>query len=58
MMTKREILIDDKVRIEKINDRIQLYNNFKDELKDEDVLLIFKTLIDLLEGAINGSRKE
>lgn len=58
MMTKREILIDDKVRIEKINDRIQLYNNFKDELKDEDVLLILKTLIDLLEGAINGSRKE
>lgn len=57
-MTKRETLIDDKARIEKLNDRIQLYNNFKDELKDEDVLLILKTLIDLLEGAINGSRKE
>lgn len=57
-MTKREILSDDKARIEKLNDRIQLYNNFKDELKDEDVLLIIKTLIDLLEGAINGSRKE
>ena len=57
-MTKREILSDDKARIEKLNDRIQLYNNFKAELKDEDVLLILKTLIDLLEGAINGSRKE
>lgn len=57
-MTKREILSDDKARIEKLNDRIQLYNNFKDELKDEDVLLILKTMIDLLEGAINGSRKE
>ena len=57
-MTKREILSDDKERIEKLNDRIQLYNNFKDELKDEDVLLILKTLIDLLEGAINGSRRE
>lgn len=57
-MTKREILSDDKARIEKLNDRIQLYNNFKDDLKDEDVLLILKTLIDLLEGAINGSRKE
>lgn len=57
-MTKRETLIDNKRRIEKLNDRIQLYNNFKDELKDEDVLLILKTLIDLLEGAINGSRKE
>lgn len=57
-MTKRETLIDDKARIEKLNDRIQLYNNFKAELKDEDVLLILKTLIDLLEGAINGSRKE
>lgn len=57
-MTKREILTDDKTRIEKLNDRIQLYNNFKAELKDEDVLLILKTLIDLLEGAINGSRKE
>ena len=57
-MTKREILIDDKVRIEKINDRIQLYNGFKAELKDEDAMLILKTLIDLLEGAINGSRKE
>ena len=57
-MTKREILSDDKARIEKLNDRIQLYNNFKDELRDEDVLLILKTLIDLLEGAINGSRKE
>lgn len=57
-MTKRETLSDDKARIEKLNDRIQLYNNFKDELKDEDVLLILKTLIDLLEGAINGSRKE
>lgn len=57
-MTKRETLIDDKARIEKLNDRIQLYNNFKADLKDEDVLLILKTLIDLLEGAINGSRKE
>lgn len=57
-MTKRETLSDDKARIEKLNDRIQLYNNFKVELKDEDVLLILKTLIDLLEGAINGSRKE
>lgn len=57
-MTKRETLIDNKCRIEKLNDRIQLYNNFKAELKDEDVLLILKTLIDLLEGAINGSRKE
>ena len=58
MMTKREILIDDKVRIEKINDRIQLYNGFKADLNDEDVIIILKTLIDLLEGAINGSRKE
>lgn len=58
MMTKRETLIDNKCRIEKLNDRIQLYNGFKAELKDEDVLLILKTLIDLLEGAINGSRKE
>lgn len=57
-MTKREILVDDKTRIERINDRIQLYNNFKAELKDEDVLLILKTLIDLLEGAINRSGKE
>ena len=57
-MTKRETLSYDKARIEKLNDRIQLYNNFKAELKDEDVLLILKTLIDLLEGAINGSRKE
>lgn len=57
-MTKREILVDDKARIERINDRIQLYNNFKAELKDEDVLLILKTLIDLLEGAINRSGKE
>lgn len=57
-MTKRETLSDDKARIEKLNDRIQLYNNFKADLKDEDVLLILKTLIDLLEGAINGSRKE
>ena len=57
-MTKMETLSDDKARIEKLNDRIQLYNNFKAELKDEDVLLILKTLIDLLEGAINGSRKE
>ncbi len=58
MMTKRETLIDNKCRIEKLNDRIQLYNGFKAELNDEDVLLILKTLIDLLEGAINGSRKE
>lgn len=57
-MTKRETLIDNKRRIEKLNDRIQLCNGFKAELKDEDVLLILKTLIDLLEGAINGSRKE
>lgn len=57
-MTKRETLSDDKARIEKLNDRIQLYNNFKAELNDEDVMLILKTLIDLLEGAINGSRKE
>ena len=57
-MTKRETLIDNKRRIEKLNDRIQLYNGFKAELKDEDVLLILKTLIDLLEGAINGNRKE
>lgn len=57
-MTKRETLIDNKCRIEKLNDRIQLHNNFKAELKDEDVLLILKTLIDLLEGAINGSSKE
>ena len=57
-MTKRETLSDDKARIEKLNDRIQLCNNFKAELKEEDVLLILKTLIDLLEGAINGSRKE
>lgn len=56
-MTKREILTDDKTRIEKINDRIQLYNGFKAELNDEDVILILKTLIDLLEGAINGSGK-
>ncbi len=58
MMTKRETLIDNKCRIEKLNDRIQLYNGFNAELNDEDVLLILKTLIDLLEGAINGSRKE
>ena len=57
-MTKREILSDDKCRIEKLNDRIQLYNGFKAKLNDEDVMLILKTLIDLLEGAINGSRKE
>lgn len=57
-MTKRETLIDNKCRIEKLNDRIQLYNGFKAELNDEDVLLILKTLIDLLEGAINGSKKE
>ena len=57
-MTKRETLIDNKRRIEKLNDRIQLYNGFKAELNDEDVLLILKTLIDLLEGAINGSGKE
>ena len=57
-MTKREILIDNKCRIEKLNDRIQLYNGFKAELNDEDVMLILKTLIDLLEGAINGSKKE
>lgn len=57
-MTKRETLIDNKCRIEKLNDRIQLYNGFKAELNDEDVMLILKTLIDLLEGAINGSRKE
>lgn len=56
-MTKREILTDDKTRIEKLNDRIQLYNGFKAELNDEDFLLILKTLIDLLEGAINGSGK-
>ena len=55
-MTKRETLSDDKARIEKLND--QLCNNFKDELKDEDVLLILKTQRDLLEEAINGSRKE
>lgn len=57
-MTKRETLIDNKCRIEKLNDRIQLYNGFKAELNDEDVMLILKTLIDLLEGAINGSKKE
>lgn len=57
-MTKRETLIDNKRRIEKLNDRIQLYNDFKAELNDEDVMLILKTLIDLLEGAIDGSRKE
>ena len=57
-MTKRETLIDNKRRIEKLNDRIQLYNGFKAELNNEDVMLILKTLIDLLEGAINGSRKE
>lgn len=57
-MTKRETLIDDKARIEKLNDRIQLYNSFKAELNDEDVIIILKTLIDLLEVAINGSRKE
>lgn len=57
-MTKRETLIDNKRRIENLNDRIQLYNGFKAELNDEDVMLILKTLIDLLEGAINGSRKE
>ena len=57
-MTKRETLIDNKCRIEKLNDRIQLYKGFKAELNDEDVMLILKTLIDLLEGAINGSRKE
>ena len=57
-MTKRETLIDNKCRIEKLNDRIQLYNGFKAELNDEDVMLILKTLIDLLEGAINGIRKE
>lgn len=33
-MTKRETLSDDKARIEKLNDRIQLCNNFKAELKD------------------------
>lgn len=57
-MTKRETLIDNKRRIENLNDRIQLYNDFKAELNNEDVMLILKTLIDLLEGAINGSRKE
>ena len=57
-MTKRETLIDNKRRIEKLNDRIQLYNGFKAELNNEDVMLILKTLVDLLEGAINGSRKE
>lgn len=57
-MTKMETLSDDKARIEKLNDRIQLCNNFKAELKDEDVLLILKTQRDLLEEAINGSRKE
>ena len=59
MLTKREILVDNKIRIEKINDRIQLYNGFQSaELTSEDILVILKTLIDLLEGAINRSGKE
>ena len=58
VLTKREILIDNKTRIERLNDRIQLYNNFEANLSSEDISLILKTLIDLLEGAINRSGKE
>lgn len=58
MLSKRQILIDDKTRIERLNDRIQLYNGFDASLRNEDVALILKTLIDLLEGAINRSGKE
>lgn len=58
MLSKRQILIDDKGRIEKLNDFVQLHNHYGYDLSSEDIALILKTLIDLLEGAINRSGKE
>lgn len=56
-MTKREILIDNKKRIEKLNDFVQLHNKYGYDLSSEDISLILKTLIDLLEGAINRAKE-
>lgn len=53
-MTKREILIDDKERIGRVSNRIQLspvYNG----VRYEDFCLVLKTLEDLLEMEINRS---
>lgn len=57
MMTKRQILIDNKERIEKLNDFVQLHNKYGYDLSSEDISLILKTLIDLLEGAINRAKE-
>lgn len=55
-MTKREILIDDKSRVEESLIRTQLRPIY-DGLRYEDLCLILKTLNDLLEGAINRAKE-
>lgn len=56
LMTKREILIDDKSRVEESLIRTQLRPIY-DGLRYEDLCLILKTLNDLLEGAINRAKE-
>lgn len=56
MMTKREILIDNKERIEEALSRVQLQPAYNG-IRYEDECLILKCINDLLEGAINRAKE-
>lgn len=55
-MTKREILIDDKTRVEEALCRIQLHPVYNG-VRYEDECLILKCLNDLLEKEINRAKE-
>ena len=56
-MTKREILIDDKTRVEKLMEFVQISPRYIGTAELSEMYLILKCLNDLLEGAINRAKE-